>query len=77
MPFMEFLTPAAVQQLTGRRRRTAQKDALNTMGIPYLIRPDGSLAVSTCSVNTALGVKHKTPSLIEPDFEALYRAQKA
>lgn len=40
-----LLTAREVAELTGRERRPAQCRALDAMGVPYRVRPDGSPAV--------------------------------
>ena len=41
-----LLTAREVAELTGRERRPAQRRALDAMGVPYRVRPDGSPSVS-------------------------------
>lgn len=40
-----FLSPQEVQELTARRHRYAQVNALKSMGIEHRVRPDGSVAI--------------------------------
>ena len=42
---MLTLTPDELRQLTAKRRSDAQRRVLDAMGIRYMVRPDGSLAV--------------------------------
>lgn len=39
------LTPEELVEVTGRVRHKAQAQALSEMGIPYRVRPDGTLLV--------------------------------
>lgn len=69
-----FLTSEELVELTGRRRSSAQKNALRMMGVDFLIRPDGTLVVSRRNVEELLGarpekVKKKPP--IEPNWYAM------
>lgn len=69
-----FLTVDQLVELTGRRRSTAQKNALQMMGVDFLIRPDGSLVVSRRNVEELLGAQpekvNKKPP-IEPNWDAI------
>lgn len=66
-----FLTPAELQELTGRSRRDAQARALNAMGITHRARPDGSLVVSRDHVDRLLGgVARSTVVSHEPNWNA-------
>lgn len=50
-----MLSPSELRELTGRRRSDAQARALDHMGIPYQVRPDGTLAVLRIVAERALG----------------------
>ena len=52
---MLTLSPAELRELTERRRSDAQARVLDHMGIPYQVRPDGSLAVLRIVAERALG----------------------
>jgi hypothetical protein len=51
-----FLTYAELFQLTDRKRPSSQAAILDRMGIQYVHRKDGSLAVSAAAVERILGV---------------------
>jgi hypothetical protein len=40
-----ILSPADLMLLTGRMRYTAQRRVLDALGVPYRVRPDGSVVV--------------------------------
>lgn len=40
-----FLTLEELTELTGRRRSDAHRRALDSMGVQYKVRPDGTVAV--------------------------------
>ena len=40
-----ILTAADLALLTARRRHSAQKRVLDALGVPYRVRPDGSVVV--------------------------------
>lgn len=63
------LSNQELYDLTHYRRATAQRTALNMMGIDYKVRPDGTLAVfrETAIQNSALRPRKKT----EPDWKAV------
>jgi aminopeptidase-like protein len=50
-----FLTATEIRDLTGRRLCDAQRRALEHMGIPFRVRPDGSLAVLRAHVEAIPG----------------------
>jgi len=56
-------------ELTGKRQRNAQIDSLNTLGIDYRQRADGSLVVFRSSL--ALESQARSPKQVEPDFSSL------
>lgn len=49
------LTPDELRSVTGRRRKDAQRRALDAMGVRYAVRPDKSLAVLRSHVEHVLG----------------------
>lgn len=49
------LTPAELQELTGKRRADAQRRALDRMGLRYAVRPDGRPTVLRSHVEEKLG----------------------
>ena len=54
-------------QLTGKRRHSAQRLALDAMGVPYRVRPDG------CVIVVAADLEHRPshPPPITPNWAAL------
>ena len=48
-----FLTPAEIEELTGRERCNAQRRALEYMGVPYRLRPDKSVVVLRSALENA------------------------
>ena len=70
------LSDDELADLTRKSRPSAQIRALNSMGIEYRRRPDGSVAVLRVSVLSAFGVKLSRAELRRkaptgPDWEAL------
>lgn len=47
------VTPQDLKTLTDKERPSAQARVLSRLGIPHRSRPDGSLIVLTCHVDTA------------------------
>lgn len=63
------LTPDELRELTGKTKPSAQRRALDFMGVAYRQRPDGSLAVLRSLAEEALGgaaTMPKTPR--EPEL---------
>jgi hypothetical protein len=52
-----FLTPEEISDLTGRRRRDAQRTQLNAMGVEYRVRADGSIAIMRAHVERLFGAQ--------------------
>lgn len=50
------LSQTEVQDVTGHRRRDAQRRALEKMGLRYSVRPNGSLAVLRAHANAVMGL---------------------
>ena len=46
------LTPAELVELTGKQRPSAQARVLSALGIPYQIRPNGSLLILRSRLET-------------------------
>jgi hypothetical protein len=46
-----FLTPGDLERLTGRRRFSAQRRALNALGVPYLIAATGEPLVRADAID--------------------------
>ena len=53
-PTDPLLSAEQVQQLTGYKKASYQRRALEHMGIPYLRRPDGAPVVSEACVRVTL-----------------------
>jgi hypothetical protein len=51
------LTVEEIQSLTDRHRRPAQRDVLTQMGIEFIVRPDGSLAVDRLAYQLRVGLR--------------------
>lgn len=60
-----ILVGEELEKLTGCKRATAQVRALNQMGIPHRIRPDGWPVVAESDL-----VSNK-PRTAQPDFDAI------
>lgn len=62
-----FLDSDEIRELTHRHRRSAQVEALRTIGIEHRTRPDGTLIVLRAHVEQLLGAN---PAAISaPDWE--------
>jgi hypothetical protein len=57
-----FLTPQEVAELTHRVKGAWQAKALESMGIPYRLRPDGTPAVLRDDLKVSEG-KRRNPQL--------------
>ena len=55
-----ILSEELLTELTGKTRRSAQRRILTFLGIPYRLRPDGSLVVHRASVDESLGAITKS-----------------
>ncbi len=51
------LTDEEIISLTGRRRRLPQREALQQMGVEFIVRPDGSLAVDRLAYQVRVGLR--------------------
>lgn len=64
---MLTLSVIELRDLTGKTRHDAQRRALAFMGVPYRVRPDGSVAVLRIAAEAALGgtstMRPKEPQL--------------
>lgn len=67
------LTHDEIIELTHKIRYSAQKSALNLMGISHKVRPDGSPFVLKDAIEEHL--KMREPKKTRPNFEALRNAQ--
>lgn len=69
---MNLLTPIELHELTHRKKKCAQRAALNQMGIEYKVRPDGSLAVLKSHLERAMGgAVEQQKKRTEPNWGAL------
>jgi len=74
-----FLTREEVQELTSKKRLSSQVAVLNSLGIVYKLRPDGSPVVLKAHVEQLFGgqVAQQSPKITwEPDWDALAAQQK-
>lgn len=58
-----ILPPTTVQALTNRKRRSAQVRQLKAMGIPHLLRSDGSPVVLEADVVASKQQSPRAPKL--------------
>jgi hypothetical protein len=66
-----FLTAVELVELTGRRKRDAQVQALRAMGIEHKVRADGKVVVLRRHVEQELGVDARAAdSEVMPDWSA-------
>lgn len=69
---MNLLTHQELWELTHKKTFSAQKRALNSMGIDYKIRPDGTPAVLRSHLEKTMGgVIEKKRERTEPNWGAL------
>lgn len=64
---MLTLSPDELRELTACRRSDAQRRALEFMGIPFRVRPGGSLAVLRQHVESMPGATMRLPR--EPELQ--------
>jgi hypothetical protein len=65
-----LLTNAELVELTRMRRQAAQRRVLDAIGVPYRMRPDGSLVVLRAAVDLALGgVPVERPGRPAPELQ--------
>lgn len=73
-----FLTDEELLQLTHRKTFKAQREFLQSVGIRFVVRPDGSNCVSKAHVEIVMGgamVQNRSDQKrIEPNFAALKSA---
>lgn len=76
---MMFLSNVEIEELTGKKRRSAQAKVLNVLGITHKVRPDGSLVVLRAHVETVLGGKIRLPpgASTKPNWAALNEVSPA
>jgi hypothetical protein len=60
------LSPDELRELTGRRRADAQARVLDFMHIPYLTRPNGTLAVLRIHVEVGATMPLQTQPELQP-----------
>jgi hypothetical protein len=58
-----ILTDAEIAELTRRERRPAQRRVLDALGIPYRVRPDGTLVVFKAYFNAPTQDRSPPPRL--------------
>jgi hypothetical protein len=70
-----FLSPEQLEQLTGRRRPSAQIRWLAAHRWAYAVRADGRPVVSTSEAQRQLesGGARRAPAAVEPDFSLAQR----
>lgn len=74
-----FLTREEVQELTSKKRLSSQVAVLNSLGIVYKLRPDGSPVVLKAHIEQLFGgqVAQQSPKITwEPDWDALAAQEK-
>jgi len=62
-----FLGAADLQRLTGRERPSAQRRALDRMGVAYWVRPDGRPVVARSAVEG----RESAGASVEPNWAAI------
>ncbi|MDF0750347.1 DUF4224 domain-containing protein [Marinobacter sp. 71-i] len=70
---MMFLTQDEVAVLTGKTRKTSQKQVLEAAGIHYIENGIGELVVSRAHVERMLDGKSQEASPAGPNFASLLR----
>lgn len=63
-----FMTYTELVELTDKRRATSQAKVLESMGILYRARSDGSLAVSKAHVEQVMGLVRSSAAPREPEL---------
>ncbi|MGB4102172.1 MAG: DUF4224 domain-containing protein [Alphaproteobacteria bacterium] len=69
-----FLSHEEIAALTGKQQNSAQRRALNSMGITHKLRPDGSIVVLECHVQRELGgaqIANTQTKNVEPNWGAI------
>lgn len=68
-----ILSPDEIVALTGHKFKTAQAQALRTMGISFLTRPDGSVVVLRSHIESVMGGVEPKPRTkkVEPNWAAI------
>jgi len=68
-----ILSEIELRELTGRRQKACQEQALRYMGIAHKVRPNGSIVVLKAHVEQALGLDNDTKVIkeIEPNWSAM------
>lgn len=67
---MTYLAGQAIEELTGKVRPTAQVRALQAMGVPHRVRPDGTPAVHEADARP--WARKTVTREEEPDYGALH-----
>ena len=72
-----LLSPEELTQLTGAKRATYQRRALDRAGVRYVLRIDGTLATTWDAVNSALAGPSSPPQNEEEPHLDFLRGPKA
>jgi len=74
-----FLSKDEIEELTLKKRRSAQTAVLNALGITHKVRPDGSVVILRAHVEAVLGGKIRQPDRLptEPNWAALNEVSSA
>ena len=68
-----ILSGVELKDLTGRRQKACQVQALRFMGIEHKVRPDGSVVVLKAHVEQSLGLREDRKAIkeFEPNWGAI------
>lgn len=68
-----FFSDEEIVELTGKKRYSSQRKALNVMGISHVVRPDGSIAVMRAHVEKIFGAQlsERKKKPVEPNWSAV------
>ena len=64
-----FLSSKEIQELTGRKHRTAQVETLRGMGVEHRLRPDGSIVILRSHIERLFDGNIKTGKNTETTFK--------
>lgn len=65
------LSKAEIKEVTNKTRLKNQVSALFKMGIPFKVRPDGSILVCRVAYIAAMGYEQNNVTETLPDFSAI------
>ena len=70
---MTFLSSKELEELTHFKRRRAQREALQTMGIEHKVRPDGTVAVLKSHIEKEFDgyAEKEMNKRVEPNWNAI------